>query len=93
MADIDRIAGLLGEVAETHHTVYRITDGADEDWASWYSNWLVNLSELGTLLRREPVRSELTSVLVTLDREYGAQNPDVPWPQWYATRLADHFGG
>lgn len=26
--------------------VYRIVDGADPDWASWYADWLVNLSEL-----------------------------------------------
>lgn len=35
--DIDRIGTLLHEAAETHHRVYRITDGTDEDLASWYS--------------------------------------------------------
>jgi hypothetical protein len=35
MADVERIAGLLSEVSETHHTVYRITDGTDPDWASF----------------------------------------------------------
>jgi len=29
------IAALLQEAAETHHRVYRITDGTDDDWASW----------------------------------------------------------
>jgi hypothetical protein len=28
-----RIAALLHEVGEAHHTVYRITDGEDPDWA------------------------------------------------------------
>ena len=32
--DVDAIAGLLHEAAETHHRVYRITDGEDADWAS-----------------------------------------------------------
>ena len=50
MADIERIAGLLHEAGETHHQVFRITDGTDDDWASWYSDWLVNLSELSDLL-------------------------------------------
>ena len=27
----DRVAALLQEAAETHHVVYRITDGTDED--------------------------------------------------------------
>ena len=44
--DRDPIARLLDEVAETHHRVYRITDGTDADWASWYADWLLNLSEL-----------------------------------------------
>jgi hypothetical protein len=31
------IADLLHEAAETHHVVYRIVDGDDPDWASWYA--------------------------------------------------------
>lgn len=91
MAEVDRIAGLLTEAGETHHQVYRITDGADDDWASWYSNWLVNLSELSDLLGRKPVRSELTYMLVRLDKEYREQKPGEPWPPWYAARLVEHF--
>jgi hypothetical protein len=45
-----KIADLFHEVAETHHTVYRITDGEDPDWASWYADWLIELSELSALL-------------------------------------------
>jgi hypothetical protein len=39
-----RVSDLLHEAAETHHRVFRITDGADDDWASWYAQWLVTLS-------------------------------------------------
>ena len=86
-----RIAELLREAAEPHHRVYRITDGDDPDWASWYSDWLVGLSELAGLLGRPPVRSELTYVLVQLDRETG--DPDEPWEQRYARRIVEHFSG
>ncbi|HEX3317050.1 MAG TPA: hypothetical protein VHR88_03460 [Solirubrobacteraceae bacterium] len=91
MADLDRIAALLSEVSETHHTVYRITDGEDADWATFYADWLVRLSELGDLLGTTPVRSELTWLLVGLDRGYAQQGSGEPWPHWYATRLAEHF--
>jgi hypothetical protein len=91
MAELDRIAALLHEVSETHHVVYRITDGDDPDWATFYANWLVELSELDQALGTKPVRSELTYMLVRLDKEYGEQSPDEPWPQWYAARLAEHF--
>jgi hypothetical protein len=31
---IEQISGLLHEAGETHHRVFRMVDGADDDWAS-----------------------------------------------------------
>jgi hypothetical protein len=89
--DAGRIAALLHEAAETHHVVYRITDGDDPDWASWYADWLLELSELPGLLGARPVRSHLVHALVDLDRRYTAESPDERWEDWYATRLADEL--
>jgi hypothetical protein len=89
---VRKISDLLHEAAETHHIVYRITDGADDDWASWYSDWLIRLSELPDLLGRTPVRSELVSLLVALDREYGQAYPDERWEDFYARELAARAG-
>jgi hypothetical protein len=86
-----RIRDLLHEAAETHHVVYRITDGDDPDWASWYADWLLKLSELPDMLGRKPVRSELVYLLVTLDKEYTSESPGEPWEDYYAERLVDHF--
>jgi hypothetical protein len=86
------IAALLQEAGETHHRVYRIVDGEDPDWASWYSDWLLHLSELPALLESPPVRSELVWLLVGLDKEYVETKPDAPWPEWYAASIIDHFG-
>lgn len=88
---IDKVAALLREAADTHHRVYRITDGADEDWATWYGDWLSRLSELPDLLGRRPVRSELTCQLAALAREYAAAAPGEPWDRYYAERLVQHF--
>ena len=87
----DGISALLGEAAETHHVVYRIVDGDDPDWASWYADWLLNLSELPELLGTTPVRSHLVHALVQLDRDYTAEKPDEPWEEWYAARLAERL--
>ena len=89
---LGEVSRLLHEAAETHHRVFRIVDGADDDWASWYADWLVSLSELGTLLGAKPVRSELTYLLVGLDKEYTAARPGQPWEDYYAERIAAHFG-
>jgi hypothetical protein len=88
---LDQISHLLHEAAETHHRVFRIVDGADDDWASWYADWLVNLSELPTLLDAKPVRSELTYLLVGLDKEYTASQPGLTWEVYYAGRILSHF--
>ncbi|MGH2787702.1 MAG: hypothetical protein ACRDJV_07295 [Actinomycetota bacterium] len=87
-----QLSDLLHEAAETHHVVYRITDGEDPDWASWYADWLINLSELPEMLGTEPVRSELVHMLVTLDKQYKAESPDERWEDYYASRLTEHFG-
>jgi hypothetical protein len=88
----DRLATLLHEAAETHHVVYRIVDGDDPDWASWYAQWLLTLSELPQLLGTTPVRSHLVHLLVQLDREYTAQGSQERWEDWYARGLLDRWG-
>jgi hypothetical protein len=82
-----KIAELLHQVGEIHHLVFSDTDGNDEDWATFYSDWLLAHSDLPHLLARRPVRSHLTRDLVELDEAYTAAGPTDPWPAWYAQRL------
>ena len=86
------IAAVLHEAAETHHVVYRITDGEDPDWASWYGDWLLALSRLPEVLGTRPVRSELVYELVGLDKAYAAEQPGERWEDVYARRLVECFG-
>jgi hypothetical protein len=85
------VSSLLHTAAETHHVVFAIADGNDLDWASWYSDWLLNLSRLPDLLGARPVRSELTYLLVGLDKEYTTTAPSEVWEDFYAARLLAHF--
>jgi hypothetical protein len=88
---IDRVAALLHEAAETHHIVYRIVDGDDPDWASWYADWLIRLSELPQVLKTTPVRSELICALVQLDLDFTKSKPADSWERFYARRLLATF--
>jgi hypothetical protein len=88
---VTRISDLLHEAAATHHRVYRIVDGEDADWATWYSNWLTNLSELPDLLGVTPPRSEVTYLLVTLEKEFAAQSGGEGWERYYARQMLEHF--
>jgi hypothetical protein len=87
----EQISRLLREASETHHRVFRIADGADDDWASWYAQWLIDLSELPDLLGAKPVRSELVYLLVSLDKRYTAEAPGEPWEPYYARQILSHF--
>jgi len=86
-----RLAAILHEAAETHHVVYRITDGDDPDWASWYADWLLELSELPEVLGTKPVRSALVHALVQLDLDYVAAPPAERWEDVYARELLARF--
>lgn len=86
-----RVADLLQEAAETHHRVYRITDGSDDDWASWYADWLLDLSELSDILGTKPVRSHLVHALVQGDRDHTAAASDEPWQSYYSSDLVRRF--
>jgi hypothetical protein len=93
MADAsEQVAALLHEAAETHHVVFRIVDGDDPDWASWYADWLLTLSELPQLLRERPVRSHLVQALVQLDRDYTSEQPQERWEDWYARLIFGRWG-
>lgn len=88
---VARVSELLSEAAETHHLVYRIVDGDDPDWASWYADWLLDLSELPRLLGRRPVRSHLVHALVQLDSDFTDGAPGGSWQDFYAAELVEGF--
>lgn len=86
-----KIGDLLHEAAETHHIVYRIADGDDPDWASWYADWLLDHSELPQILGKTPVRSHLVYALVQYDRDFTSQKMSGKWEDYYATELIKEF--
>jgi hypothetical protein len=86
-----KLSELLHVAGETHHAVFRVTNGTDDDWATWYSDWLVNFSELPDILGSKPVRSELTTELVTMDRQYNREAPSERWEDFYARALVERF--
>ena len=86
------ISELLHEAGGVHHVVYRITDGADDDWASLYADWLIEHSELPETLGRPPTRSHLVHELVESERAFAEAAPQARWQDFYADRIIDRFG-
>jgi hypothetical protein len=87
-----RLSDLLHEAGEVHHVVYRITDGADDDWASFYADWLIDHSELPEALGGAPTRSHLVHELVESERAFAAAAPPTRWEDFYADRIVARFG-
>lgn len=84
---VKALSGLLHQAAETHHQVFAITDGDDPDWATWYADWLVNMSRFPDLVGTTPPRSVVTYQLVSLDKAYAEAGSSEPWEDFYAARL------
>jgi hypothetical protein len=91
-ASVQELSDLLHEVAETHHVVWKITDGADPDWASWYADHLLRLTHFQDMIGKPVVRSELVYMLVKLDKEQAARPTAGRWEDAYAEKLIEHFG-
>lgn len=89
---VAKVSEILHQAAETHHVVYAIVDGADDDWASWYSTWLLELSPLPQILGRAPVRSELTYLLVKAAKDFEASTSGERWEDAYARAIVEHLG-
>jgi hypothetical protein len=87
-----RISDLLHEAGEVHHVVYRITGGADDDWASFYADWLIDHSELPETLGSAPTRSHLVHELVESERALTETEPAASWEDFYAQRITGRFG-
>jgi hypothetical protein len=88
---IQKISDLLHEASETHHVVYRIVDGDDPDWASWYADWLLDHSELPQILGKTPIRSHLVYSLVLLDHDFVSQKMSGKWEEYYAQQLVEEY--
>jgi hypothetical protein len=87
-----QLSDLLHEAGEVHHVVYRISDGADDDWASFYADWLIDHSELPDALGSAPTRSHLVHELVESERAFASAPPQTRWEDFYADRIVARFG-
>jgi hypothetical protein len=86
------ISDLLHEAGGVHHVVYRITDGDDDDWASFYADWLIDHSELPERLGAVPTRSHLVHELVESERAFADAGSEGSWEDFYAERIVGRFG-
>jgi hypothetical protein len=81
----DQLADLLKRTGDAHHAAYKVTDGTDPEWASWYSGHLQTL--LGDGLGRPITRSEIVYLLCKAQMEQDADGSSEPWTVYYANMI------
>ncbi|NKQ36803.1 MAG: hypothetical protein HF973_14465 [Chloroflexi bacterium] len=84
-----QIADFFVRTGHAHHQAFLETDGADPDWPLWYADYM--REELAKLLNAEFTRSELTYLLVRLDKERAFNAPGSYWPDYYAKQLLNWY--
>ncbi|KZS55965.1 hypothetical protein A4G28_01365 [Mycobacterium ostraviense] len=85
---VAELADLLVETGQRHHQAYADTDGADPEWALWYSGYLQ--ARLWDRAGRLPSRSQLVGLLQSAERRYGSADG---WPLRYAGHLLAGIDG
>ncbi|KAA1249190.1 NAD(P)H-hydrate epimerase [Mycobacterium simiae] len=79
---VSELTDLLTETGDRHHQAYADSDGADPEWALWYSGYLQ--ARLWDRAGRLPSRSQLVALLQSAERRFGSA---AGWPQRYARHL------
>ena len=88
---MDAVASLLKNVAEKHHEAFIDTDGEDPEWPIWYATEL--LDELAEILQADFTKSELTYLLVQLEKEQGLKAPGSDWATYWTRSLVSRYLG
>lgn len=87
MADRDkvtRLGRLLGAVARAHHEA---TGGESARWVEWYAARL--RGDIDAFVGFEPTADEIAGWLMEADERYRTENPEKPWPYYYAELILD----
>ena len=86
---INALAELFGQAGHAHHQAYIETDGADDDWAIWYADYLVD--KLPEHLDATLTRTQIVVLLVELDRLIHVTAPGANWTRFYAKELISRY--
>jgi len=93
MANADirpQLIHLLHETGTAHHRAYLAANGEDADWPLWYAEYIQ--PRVNSLLGTRLTRSELTYLLVLVEKERMAAATAAAWPEYYADFFLERYG-
>jgi len=85
----DGIGQLLLDTGRAHHKAFEVSDGADPEWPIWYAEYTKDTfaEQFGMSFSK----SQLIYCLMNADFEYQAREPDMEWPEFYASEIVERF--
>ena len=86
--NLDKLESLFKETGTAHHHAFEATDGVDPEWPSWYAGHLH--SSLNDRLGAKLTKSELVYLIVAAEKQRVREDPDAPWPGYYAQFVLEH---
>ncbi len=86
---VPQLKQLFKEAKEAHFAAFADVDGADPEWPWWYAQHMH--LRLRTLLQADFTRSELTHLLVLVDRERALRAPGSEWTAYYARFFVQRY--
>ena len=85
----DQLTALFEQTGKAHHEAFAAVDGADDDWALWYAEHLMD--KLPALLGKPFTQTELADLLTRLSKDHAQTASGTPWPSYYAKFFVDHY--
>ena len=90
MGIVEQLTTLFEEAGSAHHEAFAHVDGADEQWAEWYAEYL--LPKLSSVLGDEVTVERIASHLADFESERQRESPDAAWAEFYAAAMARRLG-
>jgi hypothetical protein len=88
-----RVAALLSEAADAHHTYEQEELGGerDEAWAAWYARYALDRG-LDGMVAQAPSPERLTELLTEATEEHEREGSSEDWASFVAARIANPSG-
>jgi len=83
------LEALLTETGTAHHQAFAATNGADPQWATWYSAYL--RVRLNGLLGASFGEAEIAELLTAAEKERAKHFPDAEWAHYYAEFFLERY--
>lgn len=78
---------LFAQTYESYRGIHPGSDGKGDNWQTWYSRWLLDVSDLPELLGFKPQPDELQKILLELDKQFAVNRTNMPWQEYMGRQL------